>query len=722
MTKFLVLILITINIQISMADDRTAVEKLSVFGKKENLPTQPGSAYLLSEEDLARFDYNDIHRVLRSVPGVNIQEEDGFGLRPNIGLRGGHPHRSKKVALMEDGVLIAPAPYSAPAAYYFPQLDKVGSVEIFKGTPATRFGPNTIGGAINLVTRINEPGGRFEFETGSFDTQKMDMQFGIETFGDFSFDYSRLSTSGFKELPDGSDTGFLRENFRLRWDKYFATLDQSITLKFNWSGEDSNETYTGLANVDFDQNPLQRYAGTELDKMLWNHRQYFANYSMSPGEDLKLKATLYHHQFDRSWDKLIGFGDGVTPAVDIRDVLKQPDIAANSFYYQILKGQANSGVLSNNRDVLNLGNNQRQYFSQGVQLGVDYEVTTFAWDHIFKLGTRFHQDGVDRFHESRFFNMTNGSMVQNAGLAQRTTLLNEGRADALTSSLSYETSYEWFSLNAITRFEDINYRQTDLATGGEILSGDELFAPGLGMFFQTTDHLGVLMGVSKAFTPVGPGQNDSIRPEEAINYELGLRYTGHVGLELVGFYSDYQNLLGTCTQSSGCLLGQLDQSFNGGAAEVWGLEFLGRHEVKTGSMTFPLQITATYTQAQFKNNFTSGLIDWGIGDVVSGDPIPYIPEFQANLMLGFEWKGFHSYLNVNYMGEMADQAVSLNREYIQSRTVYGLALAYTFNPLAKLNVRVDNLTDAEYAVSMRPFGLRPGRPQTFMVGFEYAFR
>ena len=53
---------------------------------------------VISEQELDRYEATDIHQVLARVPGVYVRGEDGFGLRPNIGLRGANSDRSAKVA------------------------------------------------------------------------------------------------------------------------------------------------------------------------------------------------------------------------------------------------------------------------------------------------------------------------------------------------------------------------------------------------------------------------------------------------------------------------------------------------------------------------------------------------------------------------------------------------------------------------------------------------
>ena len=93
------------------ADD--TIDTVTIIGQTTDPADIPGSAHVLDEDALAVFNDTDILRVLRAVPGVYVQEEEGFGLRPNIGIRGSGLDRSSRIALLEDGVLIAPAPYAS---------------------------------------------------------------------------------------------------------------------------------------------------------------------------------------------------------------------------------------------------------------------------------------------------------------------------------------------------------------------------------------------------------------------------------------------------------------------------------------------------------------------------------------------------------------------------------------------------------------------------------
>lgn len=81
---------------------------------------------------------------------MNVRDEEGFGLRPNIGIRGLNPTRSTKVLLLEDGLPFTYAPYGDNASHA--PIERYERIEVLKGTGMLRFGPQTIGGVINYIT------------------------------------------------------------------------------------------------------------------------------------------------------------------------------------------------------------------------------------------------------------------------------------------------------------------------------------------------------------------------------------------------------------------------------------------------------------------------------------------------------------------------------------------------------------------------------------------
>ena len=68
---------------------------------------------------------------------------------------------------------IAPAPYAAPAAYYFPRIPRMSAVEVSKGPAAIKYGPQTVAGAISMLSEpipdaTGRVGGKLDLLGGDF--------------------------------------------------------------------------------------------------------------------------------------------------------------------------------------------------------------------------------------------------------------------------------------------------------------------------------------------------------------------------------------------------------------------------------------------------------------------------------------------------------------------------------------------------------------------------
>ena len=143
------------------------LEPFSVIGSKENISALTGSGYYIDSTELEVFNYTDINQILKTVPGVYVRPEEGYGLFPNISLRGVDPNRSSKVTILEDGIPSSPSPFSDPSAYYSPTAGRMAGFEVLKGSSQIKQGPNTTGGVINyLSTPIPEQ--RLSYFQGSY--------------------------------------------------------------------------------------------------------------------------------------------------------------------------------------------------------------------------------------------------------------------------------------------------------------------------------------------------------------------------------------------------------------------------------------------------------------------------------------------------------------------------------------------------------------------------
>ncbi|MDQ3367097.1 MAG: TonB-dependent receptor [Myxococcota bacterium] len=684
----------------------------------------PGARAELTADTLERDEHDDLHKVLRGIAGVYLRDEDGYGLRPNIGMRGAAADRSAKITLMEDGVLIAPAPYTAPAAYYVPLVTRLSRIEVTKGPSAIRFGPNTVGGAVDLISEPL-PGERMGY---------VDVAGGSDLYGKLHAraaerrarwgvmaEYVKLRTDGFKELDNGDTTGFDKDDVsllgRVMSEASAATYHQ-LDLRLGYGEETSHETYTGLSDVDFAASPQRRYLGSQLDEMTWDHWRMRATHRVDVGSHTRIETAAYRHKFHRAWGKV----DGFVGQRDFYDLLARPMAGANAIYSAILKGEADT---SSPEEQLILGTNDRRFTSQGIQTVLATEQSTGPIKHHVDAGVRIHFDRADRRRYEDAFDMTGGELARSSRPRQ---LVVDSRAEtiALATFAEDRLHYKRLELSVGARLELIDYRFVDQMTREKHEGDYAVLIPGAGLEYHVTDEASVLAGVHRGFVPVAPSADAGIRPEASISYEAGGRWRGHIlNADLIGFVSDYSNLKGSCTLAAGCTEVQEGQEYNGGEVLVWGAEAqiggeLPLHERR--KISLPFALAYTLTRSSFQHSFASEFGGWGT--VEEGDELPYLPRHQLAVSASAKTPRYEVGASARYQGagrDVAGQGEIADTERTAALFTVDLSVHARLHALAELYATCSNLLDEQVIISRRPYGARPNPPRMFAIGYKARF-
>ena len=702
--------------------DEVIIRSNTILGNKFVAKNRTGAAYYLSTDDLAKFNYTDINRALNKISGINFYEEDGFGLRPNISIRGTSPERSSKIAVMEDGVLISPAPYSASSAYYFPSIARMQAVEVLKGSSQIQYGPYTTGGAINFVsTEIPENlSGKITTSFGSFNTGQAHLTLG-DSFNNFGYmiEYLNFNSDGFKSLGNELNTGFdineITSKIRFKSSEK-AKIKQSTELKFHSYDEISNETYLGLTENDFENDPYLRYPGSEKDKMDAEHIQFLLTHELSFTDKFKITTNAYHNGFKRNWYKLddVVFENN---SQKISKVISDPENFSG--HISILKG------LLDSENSLKVKANNREYVSKGVQTKIDYH--WYGKNNSFndlEIGFRVHYDEEDRFQWEDKYNITNGSMSLNKYGDKGSQGNRISSANSFASYLMYKYKIKDFTITPGIRYESIKLERNDYGKSNPTRDLNDVsfrknevsvIIPGIGVNYTLNNKLSIFGGIHKGYSP--PGSSVGQKAEESVNLELGARFSiNKLNAEIIAYQNDYSNLLGNDLAATGGF-GELDP-FNAGKALVNGLELLLTSEIiESNKISIPFSFSYTLTNAKFLTDFGSTQDIWG--QVSNGDRIPYIPQHQLNSNIGFKTNKFEINLNGNYNGKfstIADGSIE-----IPSYFIFDISFKYKVKPGITFTSKAINLFDENYSVSRAPAGLRPGHPFGFYGGFEYVF-
>ena len=676
--------------------------QVEVFDREIDYKKTPGSAFVIESTVIEDSRVFNVNEALRKVPGVHVREEEGVGLRPNIGIRGMNPTRSTKVLLLEDGLPLSYAPYGDNASYYHPPIDRYDSIEVSKGSQVIRFGPQTAGGVINYITPLpqKEFGGIAGFAMGTRGYMNSHL---MMTGNGLIADIYRKESDGARENMH-SQLNDLNFKFARQLND-----DHKLVLRATHFREYSQLTYSGLTEAEFTKLGA-RYNPFKNDYFDANRTGISATHEWKLNADRKILTSVYGAYFERDWwrqastttgSSSCALGAGGTPRI--------------------------SGVALTNADLnaCRYEGRLRNYTTTGLDSRVFQNYQSNGMENQLEVGVKYQAEVQRRRQEN--YNTFNDYLANGAS-----TLAENRRrtTNAFSVFVSNKTQInEKFSVTPIVRIENINHEHNNPLLNQFAKTSFTEFVPGIGLSYQIDSNNLIYGGVHKGFSP--PRVEDAIQgssiidlnAERSINAEIGVRSTmvKDVFFDVAVFRNDFKNLVQVGSIAGGTT------NYQEGKALIQGLEVANQIDKLFKSVEGNIFIRTAYTYipiADQKSAFSNSV---GAGSV--GKRLPYSPENTLTLTLGYRapsnWNGRVEYVYVGkQFTDFANTVTPASNADGQSgeMAAYGIVntvLNYTIGKTTMF-VAAKNITDATYIVD-RTRGIQVGMPRTIQAGLKYAF-
>ncbi len=710
----------TADVTLRVTEAPVEIVGVEVVGSRADaLSRLPGSAAVIPAQELHAMQPLSASEALRTLPGVHVQDEEGVGLRANVGIRGLDPDRSRTLLVLEDGVPVALAPYGEPEMYYSPPIDRMNRVELVKGSGSILFGPQTIGGVLNYVTADvpSIPTGSVTLRGGEGRSRLIQANYGG------SWNGLRGNIGAFDKRA-GNLAGLWFVVSDVTGKLGARTAAGEFGLKATYYDERSNSTYVGLTQSMFDSSPFTHPAPNDLLHI----RRYAVTASHQTGffGNSSVRTSAYAYQTTRDWRR--------------QDYGYTADGTQHVF-------RNSTGNRNRSFDVAGIEPRFRTVWARG---GRPIELD---------FGMRLHYERARDQH-------VNGATATASSGAIRDDEIRVGKAVSAFVQNRFFITPAWHVTPGV-RLERFAYDRNILrarvrrttSTGTtrnvedvDITGGDAVaeVIPGIGSAWTPSPLFTLFAGVHRGFAPprvkdglVYPDpsldageqipqlQTLSLDAERSLNYELGTRLTPHpfLSLEATAFYLDFTNQIIEPSLSAGSAA---DVALaNQGATRHRGVEAaLSLDIAKAIGRPFGLiaRMGATRTTAEFSRD---RFLRSPGGDTVNvrGNRLPYAPALTASASLTFDHpSGVLLRLDGLHVGEQfADnfetRAGSANGRVglIPAYRVYGFSARYRLPVLSDLSVSaaVKNVAGNKYIASRRPEGIKPGLPRTVFAGVEW---
>jgi Fe(3+) dicitrate transport protein len=689
----------------------------------------PGSLSLIPARQIQNIQAVSGNEILRQAPGLNVVDEEGLGLRTNIGIRGLDPDRSRTVLMLEDGVPVALAPYGEPEMYYTPAIERMSGVEVLKGSGSILYGPQTIGGVINYQTidPPQQPEGFFKTIVGNNGYFTGMLGYGT------SFGKTGVQINYLRKQADEFGATFLRLN-DLTSKMVFQLNDQSsLGVKLGVYNEVSNSTYIGLTQPMYDK------GGNDFAQLAPDDRLNIRRYSLSLShkyqikKNLRVVTTAYGYTTTRDWMRqdfaYSSFDDAGNPTP------LPSNYSGVTWGDSTLEGGA---IYMRN----STGNRNRSFEVAGVEPRVHYD---------FKTGSVAHQltGGVRFLYERAFEQRVNGTKADaiSGTIAEDEIRTGYGYSAfvhdklQLTRSISFTAGVrmEYFDYERDIRRGKFTVNGTSSTRDTMVVSGSNVVGiiPGAGFNLNITPQLNLFAGVHRGFAPPrvkdaisSEGEAYELEAELSWNYEAGIRMEPlkWIQVEVTAFMMDFENQVIPVSESSG---GTGSGLVNGGRTNHSGVEAginINTREIRESKYYAELRAGMSYVKSVFAaDRFIGGTDN---GENIKDNFTPYAPEWNANGTLSLHSPfGLSVILTGNYVSDQFTDEINTiepsndgRTGLIESRFLFDAGLKYSLPKIKTVfSICMKNVTDERYVTTRRPQGIRVGLPRMVFGGVKVNF-
>ena len=691
-------------VQIAVTD---AVEMptLVIVGTPQQEQKLPGSAQVIDSETLEKSHVYSTNEALRKVAGLNVRDEEGFGLRPNIGIRGLNPTRSTKILLLEDGIPLTFAPYGGNESYYHPPVERFDRIEVLKGAGQNIYGPQTVGGVINYITPAppRDFGGRLSLAGGNRGYLNGRVSVGGEGL---LFDITGKESDGAR---DNIKSSIYDLNFKAVMD---AGTDHAFAFRANAYEEDSQVTYSGLTDAEFAKlGP--RYNPFKNDTFDAVRYGTSVTHAWTFSSDADLTTNLYYNQFNRDWWRQ---SSTTTDA--------QCNASVPTFSNDRLAGAAV------NVDACNSAQGRlRDYYTYGLEPRLTLAYEALGLDNELKTGVRYHAESQQRVQENG-----NTPTARSGAVSES----NERLVDAYSAFVQNRFAGEKLAVTPGLRVENVRYERTNRLTNANGKEDLTQLIPSLGITYELSADNVVFAGAHRGFAPPrtediidNSGVSVDVDAEKSWNYELGMRNRPIPGLafELTLFRNDFSRQIAVGSIAGGSTpLAQGETLYEG--IEVNGRLDGGRF-IDSAHNPF-LELAYTHLPTAEQTTVLTQVVNGApVAGSAAGNRVPYAPENTLTTTMGYSHSiGIEARMEAVYVGsqfsDFANTAIAASNGNgqsgkIVSYTIWNTAVNYTI-PQTSLTVFVTakNLFDKVY-ITDRTRGIQVGSPRLLQSGVEYKF-